>query len=129
MKSIFSTLIALSIVLAINACYYDNQEDLYNIVRVEGEVVACDTLVVSYSQHLVDIIDLQCNAACHNAVDRQGNIILETYSQVKPYVDNGKFLSSIKHTGSAKPMPPSSKLPACDISWIESWIAAGAPNN
>ena len=115
--------------LFIGSCYYDNKDDLYDEVIVPG-TGACEFTDVSYSSDLSSIIDLYCNGACHNATDRQGNVILETYNQVKQYVDNGSFLGSIKHESSFVSMPPGSKLNSCDIQKIEDWIInQGAPNN
>jgi len=111
------------------SCYYDNKDDLYDVVIVPGEVGPCDFTTISYSVDLVPIINLQCNDACHNAVDRRGNIVLETHGQVMPYINDGSFLGSIKYEAGFAAMPPGIKMIDCDISKIEFWINNGAPNN
>jgi len=59
-----------------------------------------------------------------------GGIDLEGYDQLKIYVDNGKFLSSIIQDGTTSFMPKSAlKLVDCDLAQITAWINAGALNN
>ncbi len=112
------------------SCYYDNKDDLYDYVIVPGEAgVACDSFVVSYAIDLVPILELQCNAACHNPVDRRGNIVLETYNNITPYLADGSFLGSMKYEVGYAAMPPGSKVSACELSLFQSWIDNGAPNN
>jgi len=125
--SIVIIIFAICTLLTFSACYYDNKDDLYDVVIIPGE--GCEFGEISYGTDLVPVIDLFCNNACHNATDRQGNIILETYNNIIPYLDDGSFIGSIRYESNFAPMPPASKLNACDISKIESWISAGAPNN
>lgn len=129
MKSINIIYIALIFIgFSMTTCYYDNKDDLYDIIIVPGDG-SCEFGEISYTNDLVSIIDLYCNGACHNATDRQGNVVLETYNNVKPYLDDGSFIGSIKYDPSFAAMPPGSKLSQCDIDKIDSWIANGAPNN
>ena len=112
----------------LTACFYDNKDDLYDVIIIPGDG-SCEFGEISYQNDLVTIIDLYCNDGCHNAVDRQGNVVLETYNNVQPYLDDGSFIGSIKYESPFAPMPPGSKLSQCDIDKIDSWIANGAPNN
>lgn len=46
---------------------------------------------------------------------------------MKPFVDSGSFLGSIKHNSSYSAMPKDgSMLPDCQIKLIEKWVADGA---
>ena len=126
-RKILMTLVLL-VSLVIASCYNDNKDDLYDVIIIPGDG-SCEFTTVSYSTDLVPVIDLFCNAACHNATDRRGNVILETYNNVQPYLDDGSFVGSIKYDPAFVAMPPGSKLSQCDIDKIDSWIAAGAPNN
>ena len=110
-----------------SSCYFDNRDDLYDVVIIPGE--GCEFGEISYAIDLIPTIDLFCNNACHNTTDRQGNVILETYNNIQPYLNDGSFIGSIKYESEFNAMPPGSQLNSCDISKLESWIAAGAPNN
>lgn len=107
-------------------CYYDNEEDLYNgggdpdSCRVNGGIL--------FSEVLMPILDAECNT-CHNATDRTDNVILDSYDNVLPYVNNGALIGTISHDNNYSPMPPSGKLEACDIDRFKKWIAEGALDN
>ncbi len=122
--------IILGLTTLVSSCYYDNKEDLYDYIIVEGEGHPCDFTDVSYTTDIATILNLQCNGACHNASDRQGNVILDTYNRVMPYVNNGSLIGSINHSGGYAIMPPGGqKISSCDIEKIQFWIDNGAPNN
>lgn len=115
------------VLISVTSCYYDVEEELYPINT-------CDTTNVTYSGHVSAVLTNNC-LNCHNTSNAQfigGGIVLDSYANLKTYVDNGKFLSSITHDGNASFMPQSvdnRMLPACDISKIQAWINAGSPNN
>lgn len=105
------------------SCYYDVEEDLYN--------TQCDTAGVGFAADVSPLITAQC-LQCHSAASAPffGNVNLETYNDVKVYVDNGKFIGSIRHDSGYSPMPQGqAKFSSCNISKIEKWIADGALNN
>jgi hypothetical protein len=55
---------------------------------------------------------------------------LDTYAGVSTWVTNGRLLNSMLHNGQASPMPKGgSKLDACTINKVSSWITKGAANN
>ena len=90
---------------------------------------ACDTTNASYSSKIVPILSTFCDG-CHAGSQIQGNIDLSSYSKVKAYVTNGKFLGSIKHEIGYSEMPKNgSSLSDCKIKIIEQWIKEGALNN
>ena len=108
--------------LLISACYYDVEEELYP----SG---TCDTANMSFSQDVMPIFNQNCNI-CHSASAAQGNVILDTYDAVLPYVNNGKLLGSIRHQGGFSAMPQRKpQLSTCTIDKIAAWITDGAMNN
>ncbi len=107
--------------LTLSGCYYDNVTDLYPN--------GCNTIDVSYSRNIVPILDANC-VTCHNDISQQGGVVLDTYENVIPYVENGKLLGSIRHDDGFEPMPlTGGKLTACQIKKFEAWIDAGALDN
>ena len=85
----------------------------------------CDSTLFTYSGAITKIINTNC-IACHNS----GTVLLNSYTNVKTMVDNGRFLGAIKHLSGFQPMPSANMfLSACDTKKIAKWIAAGAPNN
>ena len=105
---------------SLTGCYYDNKQDLY------PSVTSCDTTGVTYSGKVVSIIQSQCYS-CHSASTGLGNVVLEGYSNLKAYADNGKLVGVIEHSPGFSPMPQgASKMSDCEIAVIKKWIADGA---
>ena len=103
-------------------CYYDVEEDLYPTLE-------CNTQGVTFSTTIQPILQDNC-LSCHSNSLSSGNINLEGYSNLKIYVDNGRFLGAIKREAGFSPMPQNQpQLVECNIAKIEAWINAGAPNN
>ncbi|MEP7269221.1 MAG: hypothetical protein ABI844_16490, partial [Saprospiraceae bacterium] len=101
-------------------CYYDNVPDLY-----PG---ACNTENITYSTFVRPFIDAGCT--CHVKGSKNGNVSLNTYTELQSYITNGQFMGSIKHESGLVPMPPSApKKTDCQISKLESWIMNGALEN
>jgi len=109
----------------VSGCYYDSRDYLYPSLSA-----ACsDTVNVTYSGKIAPILSNSCTS-CHGGSNPEGSILLETYNEVKVFVDNGKLQSSIEHTGTASPMPKGiRKLDDCKIAAFAKWIQQGAPNN
>lgn len=124
MRKIFVVLFTLFVLITINGCYKDKEEELYKI--------SCDTATVSYSIHIEPLVNKFCNA-CHGSninTSLGAGIDLQGYDNLKGNVDNGKFLSSVIHDGNASFMPKNSeKLSDCHISLISKWIEDGARDN
>ena len=111
---------AIGMVTVVNACYYDNEVDLYPD--------NCSTTGVTYSGYVKPFIDNNCS--CHVKGSINGGVNLDGYILMKTYVSNGKFIKSIKHESGVSPMPPSTtKTGACEISKLDAWITGGALNN
>ena len=122
MKILFACIIILAF---LSGCYYDSKENLYPVIDNSCN----DTINVTYSSKVVPILNNYCNS-CHSGSNPGGNVQLGNYTGVKAMVDNGKLLGSIKHDGTASPMPQGGgKLDDCKIATVSKWISSGAPNN
>lgn len=103
-------------------CYYDVEEELYPTLE-------CQTSNVTYSQTVLTIIQDNCYK-CHDINNNFGNVTLEGYDELVPYVTSGQLMGAIKRAPGFSPMPKNeAPLLECDIEKIESWINQGAPNN
>ncbi|NUM31937.1 MAG: hypothetical protein HUU47_06400 [Bacteroidetes bacterium] len=124
----FKQILFLGLVILFSSCYYDVEEELY-----PTNISKCDTTNTKLSTKIKPILIKNCYV-CHsvsNSINLGGNIDLETYTELKKYVDNSKLLMSIKHQSGVWSMPKgtSYKIPACDINKIEYWIKIGAKND
>ena len=88
----------------------------------------CNVTQFTFNTSIKPILDNAC-VGCHKPGSLGGNINLVGYANVKIQVDNGNLIGSITHTSGFVPMPQGSKLPDCDITKIQNWVNAGAPNN
>lgn len=102
------------------ACYYDNEEELYP----DG----CRTTNITYQGFIRPFIDANCS--CHLNGSADGGVILQSYITLKTYVNNGKLLRVLKHEPGVVGMPQGlPKKSDCEISKVEAWINAGALEN
>ncbi|MEZ5171997.1 MAG: hypothetical protein R2850_00395 [Bacteroidia bacterium] len=125
-KLIFVTPVLLAM-LALQGCFYDVEEELYP----DSGNTSCDTSNVRYSLEVSQVFNARCNS-CHSGVNASGNIRLDTYQDIKQYVDNtgGRLMSSILQDGNASPMPQGQpKIADCEISQIQIWINNNYPEN
>ena len=121
LNAILWSLLLMSTVF-ISSCYYDVEEELYP----SGN---CDTANMSFAQDVMPVFNQNCNI-CHSASAAQGNVILDTYDAILPYVNSGKLMGSIRHQNGFSAMPQGQpQLSACTIDRIAAWIADGALNN
>lgn len=93
----------------------------------------CDTIDVSYANVILPIMRNNC-LTCHksSSADRAGGgHVLEGYSNVREYADNGLFYKSVAHLPGAEPMPHGASQPIenCKVRRIKAWIDQGALNN
>jgi mono/diheme cytochrome c family protein len=91
----------------------------------------CDT---ANSQYMADVVPILTNNCyrCHGAATNSGSfgIVLEGYSNLKPYAESGTLIGVITHANGFTPMPQDGgKLSDCNINKIRSWIAHGIQNN
>ena len=88
---------------------------------------ACVTTNMSFVNNVLPIFTINCNG-CHNATAPAGGINLTTFAGTK--AASARLVGSISHTTGYVPMPSSTtKLSACDINKIASWVSQGTLNN
>ena len=122
-KTLIQALIILTGFFILQSCSSDSEEDLYPSA---GD---CDTSNVTYSGTIVPILNDNC-ISCHNSGFAQAGIVLDTYDDLKVYVDNGRFWGAINHENGYSPMPQNlPKLPLCELDKIRTWIDNGALND
>lgn len=90
---------------------------------------SCDSTATSFSVNIFPMLQTYC-VGCHNSNRTDGNVNIENYETIIPYIQNGALLGSIKHDVLYAAMPPSgSILSTCKVAQIEKWINEGALNN
>lgn len=118
---------ALLLMALLSSCYWDNEETLYGSTDT-----TCDTSAITYSGNIAPLLDYNCNS-CHSTSDASalgGNIVLDQYSILVKYANNGSLLGSIQHKSGYEAMPKSaSKLTSCEIATVKAWIDNGANND
>ncbi len=111
-----------AVLISLSACYYDVESVLY-----PGG--PCDTANLSYQADIAPILDRNCYS-CHAANVNNGNVTLDSYATLQPYVRNGKLIGSIRHDSGFKAMPQNApQIGTCDLAKIEQWVTDGALNN
>lgn len=121
-KITFWAAIAFMGIINLNSCYYDVETELY-------PNSLCDTAAITYSTHIVRILQNNCYI-CHSNAVKQGDVSLEGYTNLKPYVDNGLLIGVVRHDPGFLEMPQGgAKIGDCEIAQIQKWINDGAPNN
>lgn len=104
--------------LALNGCYYDNEEELY-------PNSFCDTAAVTWSLTIQPLINTNCAIpGCH--VPGAQSPDLSTYEGVQ---SNAASVRSVIVDGSPLIMPPTGQLPSCDRLKVSRWVAGGAQQN
>ena len=91
----------------------------------------CDTTNSQYMADVVPILTSNCYR-CHGTTTNSGSsgLVLEGYSNLKPYAESGTLIGVITHAAGFPPMPQDGgKLSDCNINKIKSWIANGIQNN
>lgn len=119
--SIRTVLLAGLFLIVGQACYFDNEKELYGIA------VPCDTLAVSYSTEIQGIITDNCQG-CHNNLSASGNLNLE--STASRTANIAKILDRIgRSAGDPLVMPTAGPMPSCQINKIRAWSNQGLPTN
>jgi hypothetical protein len=119
-KQFYLIVIVFSMGLSLESCYYDNEVDLYPN--------GCVSTNVTYLGFVRPFINSNCS--CHLNGSADGGVILQTYTTLKTYVDNGKLLKVIKHEPGVVAMPQGvPKRSDCEIAKLEAWIIEGALEN
>ena len=90
----------------------------------------CDTSHVTYASTIVPILQTNCTGCHSGSAAGGGGIDLSQYANVLVQVNSGKLWGDVKHLSGYNAMPlGGGSLSACDLSKINTWIKAGAPNN
>ncbi len=105
----------LFLTIILSSCTYD-------------EIDLCSTQEPSFSECVKPIIEQNC-VTCHRNNSQNG--LLQTFEEIKSYMDNGKLLDRIQRDADAVGvMPPSGqKLSNNEIQIIKTWYENGTPNN
>jgi hypothetical protein len=115
-------LLALAVLFA-GGCYYDVESELY---PNQG---TGDPNNFTYSGRVLPIIQNYC-LSCHSQAQGSGGIVLEGYVNIRNSAVAGSLLCAIRHASGCSPMPQNSpKLAESDITAIQNWVDAGAPEN
>lgn len=109
--------------LLMASCYNDKEAILY------PETNCVPPATPSYQADVTPIMSQYCTS-CHSGTFASGGVLLDSYPEVKKYVDNGKLIGSITWASGVSPMPKNgNKLSSCNIGKIQAWVTAGALNN
>ncbi len=119
------TLMAVVVSMLLISCYHDRGDKLY------PGVALCDTTNVHYNATVRPIIVANClNQGCHTSGNPSGGFNFETHASFIAAIPGNRLVNAINYrAGGSKNMPPTGKLPDCDIRKIEAWIARGNPND
>jgi len=117
LPGIFSLLFVAATTVALQACYYDNEQDLYGIPT------PCDTLNLSYTAEIKGIITNNCQG-CHNNASQSGNLNLE--SDASRVTNITKIIDRISRpAGDPLVMPTAGPMSSCNIHKIKAWQNQG----
>jgi len=118
-------LIICSLLAIVSSCYYDNASEMY---PAAGLNVNCDTIDVTYNEHLVPLFQANCgtNNSCHSAAYAEGGVVLDSYEAASA-VDDITMLGCINHESGYVQMPPAGKMGDCGINQVTLWILNGKP--
>ena len=99
----------------------------------------CDPNVVFFEQQILPIIVSNCaKSGCHNSIDHEEDIVLNSYSSIMSDGEisagnpgNSELYEVITETDpdDIMPPPPHSPLTSAQIALIRTWIQQGAQNN
>jgi cytochrome c5 len=110
--------------LLLTACSYDNKEDLTK----DDPAPDCDPTASTYAATIAPLLQQRC-VNCHRN-SQSGNIAFQTHAQAQAAAQSGRLLGAVRHAAGYQAMPPNgAKLSDCEISHIQRWVDAGAPNN
>lgn len=115
---IISVFALLALIVGINSCYYDNEEELYPNPPV------CDTTALTYDANIASIINTKCAIeACHGGTQSPQ---LDSYQQVSNRLNRINERAVVQGT-----MPPLSATPLtdCEKLQLEQWIKNNGPEN
>lgn len=100
----------------------------------------CDPDSVYFQNHILPILVSNCTeSGCHNPIDRQEGVVLDSYQNLVSTVENAtqndlhenKLMRAVLETDLEDRMPPSPKpaLSTMQIDLLKTWLGQGAQNN
>lgn len=104
---------------ALSSCRYDRRAEPAPVLPTDS---------TRYSETIRPLLDAHC-MSCHSSFLTQGDLVLETYPQVKATVDKNSLLSSLRGINGYKLMPETGSLSEAEIAAVENWVRQGAKNN
>ena len=111
-----------------NPSHYTNS-DYGHLIKMKETSTECDPSNSSFEKNIMPTIKENC-VVCHNSNFAMGEVNLDSYQAILPYVESGALIGSIRHEPDWKIMPPAGeKLNECQIGQIEKWIEEGAKEN
>jgi hypothetical protein len=106
-------------ILLLTSCYYDKVEALN---PANGYTNPCDTAQHAiYSEAIQSIMSYNC-VSCHNSSYTAGDVLLDSYDNVKKYAVNGMLMKAVNRSSGTSPMPPTSPLADCQTQKLVLWI-------
>ncbi len=90
------------------------------------EATTIPTGPITYQTHISPVISSRC-ISCHSVSNPQGDLILETYNQVRNSVENGTLIQRINDP--ADPMPTTGLMPASTRALFDEWVNNGYLEN
>ena len=90
---------------------------------IQSASLTCDSTNVKYNPTVQTIISVFC-LSCHGA---NSDNPLTTFSSVQNIALDGSLQRHVINRTGENPMPPSGKLPNCQIAQLKNWINNGAP--
>lgn len=88
------------------------------------EETDCDLSNITYENSIKFIIANNC-LGCHSASSKFGGIDLNTKTNCKNVINDGRLIPSIEHIIGYSAMPQGGKLSQCDIDRIKTWSSEG----
>jgi hypothetical protein len=113
--------------IALNSCYYDNEEYLY---PPSGIPSTCDTLSPTYAANIAPIFASGINGCngCHGTKSHPGtDVITDNYKDLTANI--GRVWNSINHIGGHDMPKGGGKLTDCELAKIRRWRNLGMFDN
>lgn len=89
----------------------------------------CNPADFSFATNIQPVVSAYCQG-CHGGSNPDGDLLLESYDQIKTVALDGRLMDALNATNGASLMPDNTTgLPECNISNFQNWVNAGAPNN
>lgn len=124
-KSIIKLAVVITTLTMLIACYYDNQDELYNLNVNNTGSGSCDTSNITWTGTIQAIVSGNCQG-CHGSTyaTTGGNINLQTSADVQAAVTGNGLITSI--SGSSPNMPKNaSPLSSCQVNQFIAWKNQG----